>query len=76
MKLSDKELLKDKCLIDGKWLSAKINETIAVTNPADGAVVGHVPSLSAGEVEKVIEASNAALEQWREKTASERSQVV
>ena len=76
MKLSDKELLKDKCLIDGKWLSAKSNETIAVTNPADGAVVGHVPSLSAGEVEKVIGASNAALEQWREKTASERSQIL
>lgn len=76
MKLSDKELLKDKCLIDGKWLSAKSNETIAVTNPADGAVVGHVPSLSASEVEKVIEASNAALEQWREKTASERSQIL
>ncbi|WP_295963229.1 NAD-dependent succinate-semialdehyde dehydrogenase [uncultured Bartonella sp.] len=76
MKLSDKELLKDKCLIDGKWLSAKSNETIAVTNPADGAVVGHVPSLSGGEVEKVIEASNAALEQWREKTASERSQIL
>ncbi|AQT45267.1 succinate semialdehyde dehydrogenase [Bartonella apihabitans] len=76
MKLSDKELLKDKCLIDGKWLSAKSNETIAVTNPADGAVVGHVPSLSAGEVEKVIEASNAALEQWRIKTASERSQIL
>ncbi|WP_295913103.1 NAD-dependent succinate-semialdehyde dehydrogenase [uncultured Bartonella sp.] len=76
MKLSDKELLKDKCLIDGKWLSAKSNETIAVTNPADGAVVGHVPSLSAGEVEKVIEASNAALEQWREKTASERSKIL
>lgn len=76
MKLSDKELLKDKCLIDGKWLSAKSNETIAVTNPADGAVVGHVPSLSGGEVEKVIEASNAALEQWRERTASERSQIL
>ena len=76
MKLSDKELLKDKCLIDGKWLSAKSNETIAVTNPADGAVVGHVPSLSAGEVEKVIQASNAALEQWREKTASERSKIL
>ena len=76
MKLSDKELLKDKCLIDGKWLSAKSNETIAVTNPSDGAVVGHVPSLSAGEVEKVIEASNAALEQWRIKTASERSKIL
>ena len=76
MKLSDNGLLKDKCLIDGKWLSAKSNETIAVTNPADGTVVGTVPSLSASEVEKVIEASNAALEQWRVKTASERSKIL
>ena len=76
MKLSDNGLLKDKCLIDGKWLSAKSNETIAVTNPADGTAVGSVPSLSASEVEKVIEASNAALEQWRMKTASERSKIL
>ena len=76
MKLSDNGLLKDKCLIDGKWLSAKSNETIAVTNPADGTAVGSVPSLSASEVEKVIEASNAALEQWRVKTASERSKIL
>ncbi|CAM1657812.1 Aldehyde dehydrogenase domain [Bartonella choladocola] len=76
MKLSDNGLLKDKCLIDGKWLSAKSNETIAVTNPADGTAVGSVPSLSASEVDKVIEASNAALEQWRVKTASERSKIL
>jgi len=53
MKLSDKSLLKDKCLINGQWLSAKNNETISVTNPADGEVVGNVPSLSANEVETV-----------------------
>ena len=43
MKLEDKNLLKDKCLVDGKWVSAKNNETIAVTNPADNALVGSVP---------------------------------
>ncbi|WP_295735899.1 NAD-dependent succinate-semialdehyde dehydrogenase [uncultured Bartonella sp.] len=76
MKLSDKSLLKDKCLINGQWLSAKSNETISVTNPADGDVVGNVPSLSATEVETVIEASNAAFKQWRKLTAADRSKIL
>jgi len=76
MKLSDKSLLKDKCLINGQWLSAKNNETISVTNPADGEVVGNVPSLSANEVETVVEASNAAFQQWRKLTAADRSKIL
>ena len=76
MKLSDKSLLKDKCLINGQWLLAKSNETISVTNPADGDVVGNVPSLSANEVETVIEASNAAFQQWRKLTAADRSKIL
>ena len=76
MKLSDKSLLKDKCLINGQWLLAKSNETISVTNPADGDVVGNVPSLSATEVETVIEASNAAFKQWRKLTAADRSKIL
>lgn len=76
MKLSDKSLLKDKCLINGQWLSAKNNETISVTNPADGEVVGNVPLLSANEVETVIEASNAAFQQWRKLTAADRSKIL
>ena len=76
MKLSDKSLLKDKSLINGQWLSAKNNETISVTNPADGEVVGNVPSLSANEVETAIEASNAAFQQWRKLTAADRSKIL
>lgn len=76
MQLSDKSLLKDKCLINGKWLAARSNETIAVTNPADGELVGHVPSLSATEVEKVIDAANNALGPWKKLTSVKRSQIL
>lgn len=76
MQLSDKSLLKDKCLINGKWLAARSNETIAVTNPADGELVGHVPSLSATEVEKVIDAANNALGPWKKLTSAKRSQIL
>ena len=76
MQLLDKSLLKDKCLINGKWLAARNNETIAVTNPADGELVGHVPSLSATEVEKVIDAANNALDPWKKLTSAKRSQIL
>lgn len=76
MQLSDKSLLKDKCLINGKWLAARSNEIIAVTNPADGELVGHVPSLSATEVEKVIDAANNALGPWKKLTSAKRSQIL
>lgn len=76
MKLEDKNLLKDKCLVDGKWVSAKNNETIAVTNPADNALVGSVPSLSDKEVEDVIAAAQRALEPWKKLTAAKRSSIL
>ena len=76
MQLSDKSLLKDRCFINGEWLAARNNETIAVTNPADGELVGHVPSLSATEVEKVIDAANNALDPWKKLTSAKRSQIL
>lgn len=76
MQLSDKSLLKDRCFINGEWLAARNNETIAVTNPAEGELVGHVPSLSAAEVEKVIDAANNALGPWKKLTSAKRSQIL
>ena len=50
LRLSDPGLLKQQCLVDGAWRDAAGGETIAVTNPADGSTVAHVPVLSPGEV--------------------------
>ncbi len=52
--LKDKSLLKDKCYIDGEWVGGAA--TIAVTNPVDESVIGHVPKLGAAETRRAIEA--------------------
>ncbi|WP_297323115.1 NAD-dependent succinate-semialdehyde dehydrogenase [uncultured Bartonella sp.] len=76
IELKDHDLLKDKCLVDGKWVSAESNEKITVKNPADDTVVGSVPSLSGKEVEAVIAASEKALAPWKMLTAAKRSSIL
>lgn len=76
MKLNDQSLLKDKCLIDGKWQAAEDNAKIAVTNPADGEIVGYVPSLTAKQIEGAINASEKAFKSWRALPAAKRSALL
>jgi succinate-semialdehyde dehydrogenase/glutarate-semialdehyde dehydrogenase len=72
--LNDPSLLRDQCLIAGQWLSAA--QTITVTNPAHGDVVGCVPKLAAHDTRRAIEAANAAWPQWRAQTAQARSAIL
>ena len=60
--LKDKSLLKDKCYIDGAWVGGAA--TIAVTNPVDESVIGHVPKLGAAETRRAIEAARRAQKLW------------
>ncbi len=76
MKLNNQSLLKDKCLIDGKWQAAEDNARIAVTNPADGEIVGYVPSLTAKQIEGAINASEKAFKSWRALPAAKRSALL
>lgn len=76
MKLNDQSLLKDKCLIDGKWQAAEDNAKIAVTNPADGEIVGHIPSLTAKQIEGAINASEKAFKSWHALPAAKRSALL
>lgn len=64
---------KEQNLIGGAWVGADKGGTIAVTDPATGAVYGHVPSCGAVETRRAVEAAHAAFPAWRKKTAAERS---
>ncbi len=55
--INDTALLKHQAWIDGRWIDARSGNTITVTNPADGSVLGPVPSLSAAETRAAIAAS-------------------
>ncbi len=74
--LKDAGLLRDQSYVDGQWIAGDSGERVAVTNPADGNVVGHIPVLGAAETRRAIDAAAAALPAWRARTAKERAVVL
>ena len=74
--LKDGALLRQACYIDGVWVGAVSGETIAVTNPASGAVIAGVPRCGAAETDRAIAAAERALKTWRRTTAAERSRIL
>ncbi|WP_179958415.1 NADP-dependent succinate-semialdehyde dehydrogenase [Chitinimonas arctica] len=76
LNLKDPSLLRQQCYIAGQWLDADSGERIAVTNPATGELVGHVPKMGRQETRRAIEAAEQAWPAWKAKTAKERSTVL
>ena len=74
--LKDPELFREACYINGEWIGAGSNETIDVTNPATGTVLGTVPRMGTDETRLAIEAANDAYPAWRSKTAKERAVIL
>lgn len=74
--LKDPALLRQQCYIDGKWVDADSGNTIDVTNPATGEVIGTIPNMGAAETKRAIEAANKAWPAWRKKTAKERANLL
>ncbi|HFZ8995535.1 TPA: aldehyde dehydrogenase family protein, partial [Citrobacter freundii] len=76
MQLIDPTLFRQQALIDGQWRNANSGETIAVTNPASGELLGNVPKMGADETREAIEAANRALPAWRALTAKDRANIL
>jgi len=74
--LKDPSLFRQANFVDGKWIEAASGNTITVRNPATGAVVGTVPSLSAAETRAAIEAAHRAQPGWRAHTGKERAAIL
>ena len=75
-RLKDSTLLRQRCYINGEWISADNDQSIDVTNPATGSVIGTIPKMGATETKRAIEAANAAWPAWRAKTAGERCAII
>jgi succinate-semialdehyde dehydrogenase/glutarate-semialdehyde dehydrogenase len=72
LKLADPDLLRQASLIGGQWVQADSGRTLPVRNPANGELVGEVPSMGQAETARAIEAAHAAQISWRKLTAKER----
>ena len=62
--------------INGKWESGKAGSFHPVTNPATGEVIAEVPYADAAEVDRTVQAAQAAFLKWREVPVIERVQVL
>ena len=76
MNLTDTALFRQQAYINGQWVGADAGATLAVDNPATGALIGTVPNMGAAETRRAIEAAGAAFPLWAAKTAKERSIVL
>jgi succinate-semialdehyde dehydrogenase/glutarate-semialdehyde dehydrogenase len=72
--LQDLSIFKNKCLINGQWLSH--SELVDVRNPADGKTLTQVPKMEGVETKLAIDAANHALNSWKSLTAYNRAEIL
>jgi len=68
--------MRSACLVNGEWVAAASGAVTPVFNPADGSLVGQVPTMTPEEIPAVILASQAAQKGWAARPAQERSQIL
>ncbi|HEX4152914.1 MAG TPA: NADP-dependent succinate-semialdehyde dehydrogenase [Steroidobacteraceae bacterium] len=76
LKLKDKALLRQECLIGGRWVPADSGGSIAVENPATGEKLGFIPNMGSAETKRAIAAASEALPAWAARTAKDRSALL
>jgi succinate-semialdehyde dehydrogenase / glutarate-semialdehyde dehydrogenase len=69
-------LARESCLVDGQWVKALSGQTFTVRNPANGAEVGTIPGLQAGDVIAAIDSSAKAFETWRKSLPATRAKLL
>jgi succinate-semialdehyde dehydrogenase / glutarate-semialdehyde dehydrogenase len=74
--LKDAELLRTQSFIDGQWCNADSGNTFVVRNPATGEHLANVADVGSVETRRAIDAAEAALPAWRDKTARERAAIL
>jgi len=76
MHLNDSQLLRQHAYINGEWVNADNQATLAVTNPATQEFLGTVPNLGSHATLRAVKAAEAAFPAWRAKTAKERASLL
>src|SRR5689334_11991585 len=65
-----------KILVGGEFADAVSGETMEVIAPATGETIAEVPRCGAEDVDRAVEAAQAAAPEWLEKTPKERSELL
>jgi 1-pyrroline dehydrogenase len=62
--------------VGGEWVDAVEGGTMEVLNPATGDTVAEVPSGTAEDVDRAVQAAKRALPEWLETTPGERAEML
>ena len=71
--LKNRDLFREACYINGRWIAIDARASIGVDNPATGEIIGRVPKLGRSETREAIAAADRALPAWRGLTAKDRA---
>ena len=74
--LNDPSLLRTQAFIGGRWVGADSGSVTTISNPATGKQIVFVPNVGVAETRRAIEAAQAALPAWRQRSAKDRAQVL
>ena len=74
--IEDKALVRPFSFSGGKWCASESGATVRVTDPADGADLGDMASLSAAQSTAAVDAAQAAFPGWSGLLPQERSTVL
>ena len=74
-RLAKPSLFREAAYVGGEWCTGT-GATIAVTNPATGETIGHVPDLAADDTHRAIAAAAAAFPAWRGLPAARRGALL
>jgi aldehyde dehydrogenase (NAD+) len=69
-------IVRDAIYIDGAWVPSDGSDTIDVENPATEEVIGRIPSGTASDVDRAVQAARAAQEDWAATSAEERGKFL
>ena len=67
---------EQKLLIGGAWAPAISGETFETLNPADGTVLSRVASASAADVDRAVQAAQAAFPAWAALMPAQRERLL
>ena len=76
MQLSDPDLFRTQCYVNGRFVDAPEGAQFIVLNPADGSEVAMVADADAALTEQAIEAAALAFPDWRRQTAKARAAIL
>ena len=72
--LDDPDLLIERSYVNGKWVGS--GDSLAVTDPATGKLVGHVPACDVEIVREAVDAAATAQKEWAALLPQERQRTL